>query len=272
MSDENMHTLKTALPESFYYIDEIRKIYSSLFPEGDLEEINSYNLRSMGFMVYPDYAVQNYSTADAFFQDLLTKDDIVDLAPLRKHYSMNQSFYGKLQSLKHSLEIIEFEPNKTINISKLINNGISKKDLESFCDEVYAYVTDNEYFSVRSLLKSGFQSDLLDLGFSDWFYANLLAMDEKFAYNRMFSNIILYKGEAEITIKSFGRFLIQKHGSIDVFDLLNELTNDYGCMPKDRYDLLYKVQGEEIYYDNYLDRLYANEEIYFQELDNLENK
>ena len=57
-----------------------------------------------------------------------------------------------------------------------------------------------------------------------------------------------------------------------MFDLLNELTNDYGCMPKDRYDLLYKVQGEEIYYDKYLDRLYANEEIYFQELDNLENK
>ena len=36
--------------------------------------------------------------------------------------------------------------------------------------------------------------------------------------------------------------------------------------------LIYKVQGEGIYYDSILDRLYANEEIYYRELESMEKE
>ena len=272
MPGHRRDVLKSVLKDDLYLLEEIRSIYSNLFPEGDPEEINSYNLKSMGFAVYPKYAIQHFTTADAYFQDLLTRDDIIDLAPLRKRFAMDQSFYGKLMTLRHELEIIEFEPNKIINTRKLEKNGISKDDLISFCDEVYDYTTDNDYFSIKSLLGSGFRSDLFELGFSDWFYANLLAMDERFAYTRAYANIILCKGADNITTKSFAGHIIRQHGSIDVYDLLNVLNNEYGCQPKDRYDLLYKVQDEEIYYDKYLDRLYASEELYLNELERMENE
>lgn len=272
MPHQNMDILKSSLTEDFYYIDEIKHIYSSLFPDRDTGEVNSYNLSVMGFVVYPNYAVQNYNTVDSYFQDILTREDIVDLYPLRKRFTAKTFFCTKLQKLKQSLEIIEFEPNKVINIRKLLNNGVSRMDLENFCDDVYEFVSDESYFSVESLRKAGFTSALFDLGFSDWFYANLLAMDDRFAYNRMFSNIILYKGEEDITIKSFGSSIIQKYGSIDVFDLMDVLTNEYGCHPNDRHDVLYKVQGEGIYYDSILDRLYANEEIYYRELESMEKE
>ena len=83
----------------------------------------------------------------------------------------------------------------------------------------------------------------------------------------MFGNIILYKGREDITIKSFLKDRIREHGSIDTYDLVTELEERYGCRISDRLDLIYKVSGTEIYYDSILDRLYADEDTYYRELD-----
>ena len=69
------------------------------------------------------------------------------------------------------------------------------------------------------------------------------------------------------TIKSFETDRIRAHGSIDIYDLMTELTDRFGCRISDRFDLIYKVQGTEIYYDKFLDRLYANADTYYRELD-----
>ena len=61
--------------------------------------------------------------------------------------------------------------------------------------------------------------------------------------------------------------LIRQYGIIDTYDLMNELNNNYGCKITDRMDIVRKVQGTEIYYDKILDRLYANADMYYRELD-----
>ena len=83
MAAENMRILQAALTEDFYYIGEIRKTYAQLVPNADLEEVNPYNLKSMGFVVLSRYVVQHYPSLEAYFEDLLTRDDIVDLKPCR---------------------------------------------------------------------------------------------------------------------------------------------------------------------------------------------
>ena len=61
--------------------------------------------------------------------------------------------------------------------------------------------------------------------------------------------------------------MIQKHGSIDVYDLIGELTDIYGCKISDRLDVIYKVKDTEVYYDKILDRMYANKDIYYEEIE-----
>ena len=61
--------------------------------------------------------------------------------------------------------------------------------------------------------------------------------------------------------------LIQKYGSIDVFDLMSELVDKYDCRVSERTDVIYKVQNTEIYYDKILDRLYANKDLYYREIE-----
>jgi hypothetical protein len=51
---------------------------------------------------------------------------------------------------------------------------------------------------------------------------------------------------------------------------MTELEETYGCQISDRLDLVYKVGGTNIYYDKYMDRLYANNGIYNRELDAVE--
>lgn len=61
--------------------------------------------------------------------------------------------------------------------------------------------------------------------------------------------------------------MILENGSIDVFDLMTEMEEVYGCQISDRSDLIYKVGGTDVYYDKYMDRLYANEGVFNRELD-----
>ena len=71
--------LKSILTDDFYYISEIRKIYAELFPDADMEQINPRSLKSMGFVVLSRYAIQNYSSLEAYFESLFTGKDIVDI-------------------------------------------------------------------------------------------------------------------------------------------------------------------------------------------------
>ena len=267
MLSENRRLLQDALTEDFYFIDEIRRIYTRIIPDADPEEVNSYNLKQMGFLVLSKYVLQNHPSLEEYFLDLLTGEDIIDISAYRKRYTYVAAFSSILQQLKRELQVIEFEPNRLLHIRKLEQSGITKDLLHDFCDDVYSFVEDKAYFSAQSLKQDGFESELYDLGFSDWFYANLLLSDPRFSYSTMFGNLIFYKGKEDISIKSFERSRIIEYGVIDTYDLLTEMTEKYGCVISDKMDLAYKVRDTEIYYDSFLDRFYANKEMYYREME-----
>ena len=267
MSAENMQLLKTALTEDFYYFDDIRKIYASILPAADIEEINPYNLKMMGFLVYSSYVIQNYESCEAYFNHILTEDDIVDITKYKKQFVYINAYSSIFVGLKRDMQIIEFEPNQIINFRKLEQSGITKDMIFDYCDDVYDFVDDGEYFSSQTLKQDGFESDLYELGFSDWFYANLLFSDSRFSFGNMFNNIILYKGKQNITIKSFIIALIKKHGVVDTLDLINEISERFGCKIKEKSNILYRIKDTEIYYDSILDKLYANKDLYYKEIE-----
>ena len=270
MSVEHQNQLKQVLTEDFYYFDELRKIYKTIIPAADIEEINPYNLKKLGFVVLSRYAVQHYPSLESYYENLLTSEEMIDIEPYRKKFAYVMMFSQKLGELKRNRTVIEYEPNKLINIRKLERLGVTKKAIQDFCNQVYDEVADESYFSAASLRQGGFQSELYDLGFGDWFYANLLISDERFSFGNMYGTIILYKGKKDITIKSFECALIQKHGVVDVLDLKDELESVYGCKTVDKFDIVYKINGTEVYYDKYLERLYANENLYYNELEESE--
>ena len=267
MSLERKNALKAALTDDFYYIDEVRKKYMELFPDADPEEINSYNLKIMGFVVLSRYVLQNHPSLEAFFEKTFTGEDILDLKPLRKRYAYVQMFYQKLLEMKRNMQVIEFEPNQLLNFRKLERAGVTKEMIEEYCQAVYDFVPDGHYFSIRALRQDGFESELFDLGFSDWFYANLLHTDNRFSMCNMFKSIILYKGKENITIESMLVDRVLAHSRIDVYELIEELTDRFGCTIEERSDVTYRLKNTQIYHDKILDRLYANVDLYYENLE-----
>ena len=81
--------------------------------------------------------------------------------------------------------------------------------IREFCDAVYDFIGNEEYFSAHSLKLDDFESDLYELGFEDWFYANLLISDNRFSSCLAWGCLILYKGKTDMTIKSFEMKLIK---------------------------------------------------------------
>ena len=207
---------------------------------------------------------------DSFVEDILTKEDIYDLTPYRKRYAYVQGFSTKIMELKRDLTIVEFEPNQIISFRKLKQSGVSREDIALFCDQIYDFVDDNRYFSIKSIKEDGFDAELFVLGFTDWFYANLLIGDNRFSFGKMFGNIILYKGNENITAMKFEIERIKEYGSIDTYDLITEMTEHYGCIIPDHMDVIYKLGGSSVYYDKILDRLYIDDDAYYRDLDESE--
>ena len=175
-----------------------------------------------------------------------------------------------LNDLKRSLEIVEYEPNKIISFRRLRSVGVTEGDIRDFRDAVYEFAEAGAFFNSRSLRRAGFESELYELGFSDWFYDNLLLSDPRFAFTVAYKAIILIRDQTEITLRSFEEGLIRAAGSVDVYDLQRELEETYGCDISDRQDLINKVAGGSVYYDRHLDRLYDSENRFWNEVDDTE--
>ncbi len=267
MSEENMRALDSALSDGLYFFDEIRKIYKNIIPDGDTEEINPFNLKKMGYSVFSRYMLKGYASLDGFFEELLTKSETDDISPFKRRYGRIIMFLQKLLELKKTLDIIEFEPDRILNISRLEKAGITKEDLTEFSSAVADFVNDGEIFSIHSINRDGFDSPLYELGFSDWFYSNLLLSDSRFSYGNIFGNLLFVKGKTEITRKSFICDIIKQRKTVDTYDLMNEINEKFGCEISERSDLWYLVRGTQIYHDAILDRFYENEERYYRELD-----
>ena len=267
MPAERMAHLNDILSNTFYYIDEIKDIYRMEYPDSDVDEVNAFTLKSLGFFVYTNCAIRNHTTMEAYFRTILTENEMTDITDYRRRFCYITLFSNVLMELRKNLEVIEFEPNQIITLKKLQENGISKEELTSFNEDVYNFVPDNVHFTIHSIRKAGFESDLFDLGFSDWFYANLLIADPRFKFCRMFNTIVFFKGEEEVSTKGFISERVYYYGSIDVLDLDNELKEKYGCDIPNTWVIQERLHDTPVYYDKILNRLYANEELYVRELD-----
>ena len=266
--ESRVQALRAALTEDFYFTSEIKNIYSRLFPEADVEEINPYSLKGLRFAVFSKYAIQHFDSAADYFHQLLTKDDIYSLKPLRERYGTIMMFSQTLFDLRREYELFLFGDDQIVTMRRLSRFGISKDDICSYCDAVAAATEDGEYFTMYSLRQKGVESKLDDLGFDDLFYAWILAMHPDFAYQRVFRSIVLLKtNESAFTsTRDFLRWLLSDYDSVDADDFISDCQENYGITIPNRSEITEAISGTDMYYDPIMGRIYSDKSIYYDEL------
>ncbi len=265
MSNEHMALLRSHLTDDCYFYSEVKAIYQHLVPDADTSLISSFNLKRMGFVVNSTYIIQHHDSAAKLFEYLLTQKDVQDIQPLSKRYGCLVSYSQKLAELKDDYDIIEFSPYQYIHIRKLEKMGITKQNLREYCDAVDAFTEPDTYFTVESLQKRGFSHQLDTLGFEAWFYSSLLREDARFSYTKLGGTVLFCKGNQVITEQTFLQSLLQKYSAIKLDVLMQEVYDIYHItLHKD--NLRWNIKNTELYYDDIMDKLYKSYDVYFEEL------
>jgi len=257
--------MKDKLVEDMYFFKDVKEMYIRLFPTGNPKLINPYNLKRLGFKINTSIIYSDkYSNSEQYFRKLMMKDDIFDATLLDSRLKCCPTYYRILQILAEQFEVIEFLPNKFINIRRLEKKGIIKRKLKEFIDYVFDFVGE-ELFTIRSLRRRGFEHELFELGFDDLFYSALLKYDNRFKFRRVNENLLLRKGREVVTLNDLIEHVVYNNRSIDIYDLIELIISEYG-ITMDRYSITHIVMESGLYYNAVMEKVYIDYDEYFEEV------
>jgi hypothetical protein len=256
--------MKQLLCEDFYLLPEIREIYTQAFPYADPKLLNPYTIKSLGFIVYVNYAVKEcYGSAKDYFRHIVTSEDSVDAHLFRKELLSNLAYLSEIYRLKADYEIMEYEPLKYVHIRHLNQLKVDKDDLLNYCEEVREWA-DDQYFTVYSLRRQGFKHELDELGYDEWFYASLLSEDNRdFSYRRMGKNKLFRRGADKVLCSEFieGLLYASESYAIHVHTLVERLSNEYN-LHFTWYKIVEIIRGSVMYFDAVSETIYADYSVY----------
>lgn len=266
LSPERYAAMQSALPGDLYSIQRIRRVYKQLFPQANDGDINPYTLKTLGFRVYSGYVVRNsWANARAYFTNLILEPDVADLREMDSSIFSHVSFTSTLYDLKAAREIVEFAPRQFVTIRRLEENGVTRADLEDYCEKAAAFAEPGRFFTVTSLRNAGFRHPLDELGFDEWFYSSVLIEDRAhFSYRRYGKSKLLYSGARDVQLKDFLAELVERE-PMELYDLLELLQNEYGLIFGTE-KVLQAVRDSELYYDPIMEKLYPDYDTYYEEI------
>ena len=263
LTNAEFEYLKRRLTDDFYTIKDAKKILEQKFT--DSSHINSMTLKELGFIVNENYIISGkFESGASYFKYLLTKDEKILYDDIPIEIRRVAPFNMVLNSLLDDYEIVEYDKKKYLSFSKLSSIGITKENLHDFCKEIYSLDLP-EYFGMKQIKETGFKHKLFELGFDDWFYERILSRnDTLFSSQQIGGSIVLSKGRQTVTWVSLLEYILPEEG-MDIQRLLLKLKQDFG-MTIDKYDVLAKITGSNLYYDRIMEKLYSCYEDYFAEV------
>lgn len=267
MSSDEYQFLGSQLTEDIYFIEDVQKIYKSIFPNGNFEKINPYNLKALGFKVYVDYIIRSsYLSADDYFTKLLTKQDFIDLNKLDKRISYNQAFHVALERLRINFDILEIERNKYMTFDRLLMDipDLTKEKLLQFVTAASNF-DQEDFFTIKSIRRKGFANELLDIGFSDWFFGALLRSNKTIRYIKVGGAFLFGRFDKQIKVTDFLIFLMKKTRKINLIQFTKNLEEVYG-IKYDKSKLISIFYQTGIYYDSSVAEIYLDKETYYKNI------
>ena len=271
MPADRKAVLRERLTEDFYPIRRIVALYRQLFPEAHEGEVNARDLRDLGFQLYSEYALKNYSSLDEYYTQLLTGQDTCTIKDKLRRYSATGTFYTVYRRLKKKYEIFLFEQDQLITYRKLEEFGVTKEEIVAFADAVFRELEEGEFFTVYSLRKKGFSASLDRLGFDDFFLTEILVEDPRFSSQRVFGSTVLRRTEEtnRFSIDDFLFSLLSEYESIEIHDFTDLLETDYGITEPNVYRIVQSVResSASYYYDDIMKTVYRDKSRFLSEFD-----
>ena len=266
-TDSEYDFMKHFLTDDFYFTEDVKKIFETKFGESNISHVNPRTLKELGFRIYTNYIIKNkYSSADEYFTKLLKDNTTIDLTAWDPRLGYIQQANQSLDSLRSSYELIEYEDKKYIRYDHFVGvaKHLDKVAFKRYVDDAIQFSEGREFFSISSLRRHGFENEIHNLGFSDWFPAGLLKNSKKIKYIKVGRGILFYKGTAQKTTVDFLRYIMRDVRKMDIEDFVDFLSEEYGVkISREKVSWLVKDSG--MYYDSIMEKIYYTKEEYYEE-------
>lgn len=260
--------VNNTLNAEVYSLRETNNKISKIFKE--TISINNFMLKNTDYKVRDRYVIQKkYTTPIEAIQDWIMRNDFFNLteAKLMTDLSKSSFFYNATNELLRNFEIFRFNENLFITKDRLNEAGIYQTDINDFIHSVEQHyaASSKKYVTMKSLIKEGFNHPLIQKGFENIFYAEILRNSSKL--ETIYTSPRMFYGNGSITKNrtDFIYYLINNHYSIDYQDLINILLDDYG-LSYDQSTINSMLVDTEAFYSDETKKYYKNKDQYYMEV------
>lgn len=263
LTDKQALAISSKLKSSWYFTEEVEKIFKSHIKKLYKEYMSTQNLLQLGYK--KTSSVIYASEYSSFFECLLQTEWVEGTFKIDDTLWSISQVYTAVQKKTNTFELIEYSPQKYIKLTLLKQNNIHKKDLLLFIDTINRVVEDNEYFTVKSLRHNGATLSLDYLGFEDTFYYSILKNSKKIQVKKIAGTYLFCKSKKDIGLSGFLEYLLQTIVSIDLFELMEMLQSRYG-MNVSLTSMRSALNGTTLYYDNISEKIFIDYHEYYKQI------
>ena len=271
LRDDELFKMKMALPEDFYFLEDIEKKYYELFPNGNPEKVNHYNIRKMGFNIYCTHALRNtYNTVKEYFVKFIQENRGIYPDAFDQRINTVQDYYIAKEALRNDFELFEILPGKLITFERLQEKypTVTKEILIDYAKKAVDY-SEKDIFTIHSIRKAGFKHELdtiINLE-SEFFFSGLIRNKKDVNYSKSAGDYFFSKTNPNIDRATFLKKVIEEI-DLDIIprELLSNYMEDEYDILFDQYDLPRIIRKIGYYYSEESRTIYLKAEDYRNEL------
>ena len=252
--------LKVYLQDEIYLREDFEEIITK---NSTITEISPSLIYLLGFLDRGTLVISNKfsSSKEALTARILSKK--VFSTEGEKIYKTNDYLTTKY-SLEKDFRIIKIGEDKYLNTSSLKSRGFDLGKFQSFVNKVESIVDFNSYFTIKSILDSGFKHDLIDDGFE------LITLDRLLSTSDLFLSVtssfptLYYKGEKKF-LNDFLLDLLLEYGNVNLEDFTDDINDKYGLNLEEE-NIRSRLLQEDVFYSKELNKVYIYKDDYLDEV------
>ncbi|QGX45630.1 hypothetical protein GPA00_00275 [Streptococcus equinus] len=175
-----------------------------------------------------------------------------------------QDFYSVLLELEKEFKVIKIGENKYLNTSILKDKGFNFGKFQKFLERIDNFTEYDSYFSIKSLINSGFRDVLIDEGFE------LITLDRLISILDIFKPVtnsfptLYHKGDKKF-LNDFLLDSLLEYGSVNIEDFTDDINERYG-LNLEEASIKYRLLQEGIFYSKELNKVYIYKTDYLDEV------
>lgn len=245
LSISEFKQLETLLVDDVYMWDEIVGLYEKTLGGRNIEAVNAMTVKQLGFKVFSEYIIRNtYPSADAFFTELLTRNNQIDVSKLKPGVRSVQAFYASLYSLRDELGLIEIEKDHFVRFDYFSEKIVecTKEDLH----EIGKAIIDNrdeEVFSVKNNEVDELINPYAGIINNIYFLNSIIRVQEHIKTYIFGDVLVVAKNGRDASLLGMMMELLRKKKVFALNELVDAVFDTFG-VSTDRYKAVYFLSQE----------------------------